>query len=827
MSLFNRTETKSPAPPLARLEGRMWLARLAILWERTWPALWPVMAALGSFAALALFDILPGLPGWLHGLVLAGFIAALGFALWSGAKGLRFPGPGRARRRLESQSGLDHRPLGSLLDHQATGADDAESRVLWALHRQRMIDSIRELRIGVPAAGLTKRDPMALRVLLGLVLTVAVVGAWGEIPKRLTQALTPNFSALGAVKPVALDVWITPPAYTGLAPMFMQVRGTQQAGAGRLAIPAGSALLAQLHGGRGKPTLTIDGDGDGDGDAKPFNAVDDGAYKISAAIESGSRIRVTQDKAEIAAWPLTVIPDNEPEISLAAPPGQTQSAALMLRYEANDDYGVTEIKAFIRSGFSKRFAKGRKARPKEIIEFALPVPGKGLKAVKETSYHDLTAHPWAGLPASIQLMATDGTGQVGVSETYNFKLPERVFRHPVARAIISVRRQLSLDPDNRRPVMERLFDLSTRPKAFGELTSVFLALRTAQARLRFDPSDNAIGAVQSLLWDTALALEDGRLSLAQRELRDLQKKLMDALSRRASNAEIDKLMQQLQTALSKFLQQLMKDLKNIPLSAMPFDPSARFITPQDLQRMLDRARELARTGSYDAARQLLAMLQELMERLRSGSFAWRRGRGGGQASRMMRDLRNIMRRQQELLDRSFRHQREGTSPMPGAKGSQAMQDALRRALGDLMRRFGEATGNQIPRSFGRAERFMRDAEGALGRKAPGQAVGPQGQALDQLQQGAGAMMRELAKRFGRGRGMGRPRGRGRNMRPRYDPLGRPLPSTGTYSAEDVEIPSESDIQRAREILDELRRRAGQIDRPTLEREYIDRLLRRV
>lgn len=820
MSLFRPTETRSSAPPLARLEGRMWLARLAILWERTWPALWPVMAALGSFAALALFDLLPGLPGWLHALVLAGFIAALGTALWAGARGLRFPGPGRARRRLESQSGLAHRPLGTLLDHQATGADDSGSRVLWALHRRRMIESIRELRIGVPAAGLTKRDPMALRVLLGLVLTVAVVGAWGEIPKRLAHALTPNFSALGAVQPVALDLWITPPAYTGLAPLFMQVRGTQQAGAGRLAIPTGSTLLAQLHGGQGNPTLQIDGD------AKPFNAVDDGAYKITATLDSGSHIVVTQDKAEVAAWPLTVIADIEPWISLAEPPAQTQRAALMLRYEATDDYGVTEIKAFIRSGFSKRFAKGKSSRPQEIIEFALPVPGKDLKTIKETSYHDLTAHPWAGLPASIQLMATDGTGQVGVSESYSFVMPERIFRHPVARAIISVRRQLSLNPDDRKTVMQRLYELSTRPKAFGELTAVFLALRTAQARLRFDPSDTAVAAVQALLWDTALALEDGRLSLAQRELRSLQKALMDALSRRASNAEIDKLMQKLQTALSKFLQQLMKDLKNIPLSAMPFDPSARFITPQDLQRMLDRARQLARTGSYDAARQLLAMLQEMLERLRSGTFAWRRGRGGGQASRMMRDLRNIMRSQQELLDRSFRHQREGTSPMPGPKGSQAMQDALRRRLGDLMRRFGEATGGQIPKPFGRAERFMRDAEGALGRKAPGQAVGPQGQALDQLQQGAGAMMRELAKRFGRGRGYGRPRGQGRRSRPRYDPLGRPLPSAGTYSSEDVEIPSESDIQRAREILDELRRRAGQIDRPTLEREYIDRLLRR-
>jgi hypothetical protein len=35
-----------------------------------------------------------------------------------------------------------------------------------------------------------------------------------------------------------------------------------------------------------------------------------------------------------------------------------------------------------------------------------------------------------------------------------------------------------------------------------------------------------------------------------------------------------------------------------------------------------------------------------------------------------------------------------------------------------------------------------------------------------------------------------------------------------------------EMQRAREILQELRRRAGEIDRPQFERDYIDRLLRR-
>jgi hypothetical protein len=44
--------------------------------------------------------------------------------------------------------------------------------------------------------------------------------------------------------------------------------------------------------------------------------------------------------------------------------------------------------------------------------------------------------------------------------------------------------------------------------------------------------------------------------------------------------------------------------------------------------------------------------------------------------------------------------------------------------------------------------------------------------------------------------------------------------------DDVKIPSEQELQRAREILNELRRRAGERERPEIEREYIERLLER-
>jgi Domain of unknown function (DUF4175) len=58
-----------------------------------------------------------------------------------------------------------------------------------------------------------------------------------------------------------------------------------------------------------------------------------------------------------------------------------------------------------------------------------------------------------------------------------------------------------------------------------------------------------------------------------------------------------------------------------------------------------------------------------------------------------------------------------------------------------------------------------------------------------------------------------------------DPFGRPLSADGTYDQGDVAIPDATMMQKSRQILDELRRRAGERSRPALELDYIDRLLR--
>jgi hypothetical protein len=58
-----------------------------------------------------------------------------------------------------------------------------------------------------------------------------------------------------------------------------------------------------------------------------------------------------------------------------------------------------------------------------------------------------------------------------------------------------------------------------------------------------------------------------------------------------------------------------------------------------------------------------------------------------------------------------------------------------------------------------------------------------------------------------------------------DPLGRPLRGRDYGDDTTVKVPGEIDVQRARRILEELRRRFGESFRPQLELDYIERLLK--
>lgn len=811
------TRQHSPARPAhPKLRALLSLARSALLWERLWPALWPAFGVLCLFLALSLLDILPALPPWLHALVLVVLLAGLAWGIRQGIKRIHMPSLDQARRRLERDSGLDHRPLATLEDTLVAGAADRDSAAVWSLHQARMRERLRRLRVGLPHAGLAKVDPYGVRAALGLLLVIGFVTGYGDIPGRLGRALLPDFTAFADSRPTGLDVWINPPAYTGIAPMFLDHAKTDEAAP--LAVPAGSTVLAQVQGGRGVPNLVV-----GES-ATAFNPVTVDAYKISAEISHGDRLSIEQNGRTLVSWPLSIIRDNVPTVEFLSAPGRSERAALKLDYRAEDDYGLTHVSAIIRRIDNPDLAP---------IELELPLPGLDLHNAEGLSFHDLTPHPWAGLAVEIKLVAEDAIGQRGESDGVRTVLPERIFNHPVARALVELRKQLSLHPEARLPVVRALSEIYDRPDHYFNDIVVALALRSAERRLIHDPSDEAIGEVQQMLWDTALHIEEGELAIAERDLREIQKKLMEALAKGADDSEIERLMEEMRQALDQFLEALSEQLREQMAKGQepqPLPPDTQLLQGDDLRSLLDRAQELARSGARDAARDLLAQLQNMLENLRANPFAQGMNDQARNAMRMMQDMESMMQRQQELLNRSF--QRAQRSRPKGGdsmemqsenQGDARAQEGLRRDLGDMMRQLGEALGD-IPGPLGRAERAMRDARDALEGNQSADAVGPQTRALDQLQQG----MQEMADQFMQQMGAGAPPGMGRlGAQPGQgqDPFGRRAGSSGYEALEGVKIPDQMEMRRAREILDELRRRRGERRRPPVELDYIDRLLK--
>ena len=128
--------------------------------------------------------------------------------------------------------------------------------------------------------------------------------------------------------------------------------------------------------------------------------------------------------------------------------------------------------------------------------------------------------------------------------------------------------------------------------------------------------------------------------------------------------------------------------------------------------------------------------------------------------------------------------------------------------------------------LGDAGDAMGEAEGDLGQGDADGAVDAQGRALEAMRKGAQGLAQQMQQQEGNnGPGPnGRP-GRGRQRAQQdTDPLGRPMRGREYGDDVTVKVPGEIDAQRARRILEELRKRFGETGRPQLELDYIERLL---
>lgn len=814
-----------------------------LLWERLWPVLAATLSVLALGAALALTGLPARLPVWAHAGLLAVVALAAGAVLIGGLARLRRPTWAAALRRLEQANGLSHQPLTALTDRPAAG-DSAAAEAIWRRHLARALRATRHLRRPRPQPGLAARDPYALRYGVLLVLVVAAVAAGARGPDRLAHALAPG-SLLPAAEPPHVDAWITAPDYTGEPPVVL-VQAEQARGAGEdqpsaaptgsgerarpqdaITVPAGSELTLRVHGGRGAAQASLGGE------PLALSALAEGGQEVTHALAaSGSkRLVLRQNGRTLGDWALTVRGDAPPELAFARPPEAGPDGTLVLRYTATDRYGIDSVRAVIERPDSPDtpFTEAPVTRD-------LRIPRSETDSA-EAHLH-LAGHPWAGQRVRLYLRAQDAAGQTARTEPIDLRLPTRSFDHPVAQAIIGARRDLVAAPGETDAVAQQVRRVAADSAAYRHDRTVFVALSAAAHRLAYrGDSPAALRATAQLLWDTAVRLEDGGLSRARAELRDLEAAFADALADEADREAMAEILEQMEAELARFLESLQRQL------AQRLDPegngdSARALemarrAENLIQERLDAVREALAAGDRAGAEAAMAELSELLDQLRAGEV---RQAGETAAGEMARALEELVAEQDTLMSDTGEHTGDagaaddpaGADDAGTASGEASDLAELGRRQGDLRERLAgiaEQLDQTIdtPEALSGAGDAMERARQALADGDAARATQAQAEALDRLAEGARDAMGRMAEST-MSQALGLSPGRGGNGPPRRDPLGRSRP--GGTAPGDVDVPDETEPRRAREILNLLRERVSDPARPAGERDYLQRLLER-
>jgi len=906
---FTRKGAFETHPALARRVAlKRSFARIVLFFERLLPRALAPAGIVALFFSASWFGIFRLSPDWLRWILLTAFLFALIATLLPLAR-IRWPSANEADRLLEDRNNLPHQPVGVQEDEPAF--ETPLSRALWKEHQIRMAKRIAALDAGLPQPDIAKHDRFGLRAIPALIFTVALAFSYSNRGGSLGDAFVPAPPAPSINPDLRIDAWLTPPSYTGRAPVFLTGQQAQNNN-GTVSIPQNSALTVRVTGGEGEEAVVFTTAADKQNAVLETEEAKAAAKKAAEQASNGAQAPAAQTTAPQPPaapangnqplaprtyamavnesgnltvngqnWTFNVIPDRPPEIAFEGQPKRSVNGALEIGFKAKDDYGIREAHALIEpAGPQDPAATPLYPLPEYRLDLPRQTRGQEIKGLTSRS---VIEHPLAGKRVRVTLVATDGAGQTGRSPVNELILPARGFSEPLAAAVAEQRQVFALDTRQIPKAIALNEALTIRPDETIPNLGHFLLIESARGRMKLAQGEEQLKETADYLWEIALGIEDGDLSLAERRLRDAQRNLSEALQNGANDQEIARLMQEMREAMQQYMNELAQRMQNAPRAQQNMQ-AQNVIRQRDLQNMMDQIENLARSGNRDAAQQMLNELQRMMNNLQAGR-PQRGQQGQQQQNSQMRQqidkLGEIMQEQQRLMDQTFKldqalrdrmqrgdpdqqgegeqqqsqqgqqgQQQQGQQGQQGQgqqgqqntdqmtaeqlrealKNLRAQQEGLGKKLGELQQGL-KGLGMQPGEGFGQAEREMGNAGKALGQGQGEQAVQGQGNALNALRQGAQNMMQQMMQAMqGQGQGQeGQQNGEGEGMANQggqngRDPLGRPRATSGPDFGDQVKVPDEIDVQRAREILDAIREKLGGALSGDAERQYLERLL---
>ena len=855
MASFSRHDKRRS---LKGLRKPVRLTQAGMVSERALRSFWPFLTlvlALIGLLMLGVQDLLALEVLW-GGVVIS--VLSVLIALVRGMRRFDWPGRDEALARLDAT--LSGRPIQALMDDAALGTEDAASMSVWRSHQARMAARVATAKPVQPDLRMARRDPFALRYAAVLVFLVALL--FGSI-WRVSSVADLGVGAAPLASGPTWEGWIEPPRYTGLPTIYLNDITDAE-----LSVVQESVITLRLYGEVGALSVTETLS------AKPL-ATPEAKIALSQEFVVTNNGALSIEGPGGRRWSVELVPDTPPQIEVAGTVEASAIGEMTLPFTARDDYGVefgSAVIALDLDAIDRRYGLAAQPDQREPITIPLPTPITGdRRQFTENLIDDFSQHPFSNLPVTITLTAQDALDQQSPVVVEPMVLPGRRFFDPMAAAIIEQRRDLLWAKANAPRVAQILRAVSHRPDEVFRSETAYLRLRVILRRLeamaRYDLKPEQQDEIAQAMWDLALLLEEGDLADALERLRRAQERLGEAIKNGASDQEIAELMRELRDASDDYIRQLSRQAleDGQQNGERQSAENSMLMTQDDLQAMMDRIQELMEQGRMAEAEQALQELQELMENMRVTQGQGQGGQSPGEQA--MEGLAETLREQQGLSDQAFRDLQEQFNPgaqsgesqdNEGRNGGQGRgeshegqggrgqggeqqsdqgngqggsladrQQALREELERQQRNLpgaGTPEGDSARESLGRAGRAMDGAEEALRQDDYAGAIDQQSEAMEALREGMRDLGEALAQeqRNQPGQGTAESNRQAQNR----DPLGRSPGSNGALGG-DEGLPQGDDVyRRARELLDEIRRRSGDGERPEIELDYLKRLLER-
>lgn len=714
----------------------------------------------GALVGFGFFNMLPAFVQFLA------FLAAVVVATWVALKDKRFmrvavPSRSFFLRQIEKQNGLEKGVL-SFGKKKPAAPLNPYQKQLWQAY-------------------FSKKNQKFSYFLKPAPFTVHRVYAYGWPYALLMVLVVASYVGKGVFNPLPrlfsvddiyqIQLAYTPPEYTQVAEGYLKEdrktllpEGTEVA----VLLRARSELFVRPH-------LLTDETG------VALNEQDK-TYSATYVLKESTKIEVTFMGYQLFSADVGVVKDTSPTIKIKQPVKQTDQNALDIAYVFKDDYGLSSMDLIVdRKGTESRYP---------IFNFSKSKEGEA-GFVK-----DILEHPYAGLSVDLSLEVTDAFGHKVISKSEPYILPKPRLEHPVAQALVDIRKELFLGQKHWHELAYQLEPFIRQPQLYKEDKFAFMTIAMAQHLLLMDERSKEM-RVGNHLWEAAMRIEKGPLGQLLERAKERLEYVQQDIHQQRSYSDTKPNYIAFEQALMDLLGAVAfhgDSLWGRQAGALRRDDFLRLLAKlhqelvgANLKAALGTADKLARLlgminpSNSDKANELYEALKKMLEQFMSAEQdlaslqekAFKDGKPQALTEQDLQKIAELIKQLQQLKQQM--------------EGAPEVQQMLERAMQAL----GQAAELSKQGKHGQAQQFLQEA-------------------MKGLMQGRQGFLEHLRKQMGQSGMEGMKR----------DP-------SGNFVGEDeVVVGDESPAELSKKIRDQLFEKSADQERPQAEKDYFKRLLER-